>query len=403
MNLTRAQADFLSVLSCALHQAPAQSLPAQPEWFQVFSLAEKHHLLPVIFDYVRRCFDEAAQPAMFPKVKPLVISQIARHISSSSDTERIYRALRQQNLHPLALKGALCASLYPAPDTRITADLDLLIREDEFTACHQCLIALGLSPDCSDEALYQDYEVSYFSADHNVCIELHRALFSDAEGILNQPFSNAFQTSCECDGYLTLSPENHFLFLIFHAFKHFIHSGVGIRQICDIGLWAREYGDTFNWPRLRTCCANANADIFAACLFRIARERLAFTVPCPEDWMGDCEDIIPLLLDVLEGGVYGSESLSRLHTSTATLNAVRSNLSGQDKEGLLRSVFPERAYLVGHYPYLKEHPLLLPVAWASRLCRYASETRRHKDSSASESIRLAKKRLQLLRDYKILR
>ena len=109
----------------------------------------------------------------------------------------------------------------------------------------------------------------------------------------------------------------------------------------------------------------------------------------------------PLLRDSLCGGVYGSNDLTRLHSSTVTLNAVSASRTG-GRSGVLRSVLPKRAYLERRYPYLKKHPCLLPVAWLQRLIHYAGEKRNGADNSASGSIKLAKERIELMKMYGII-
>ena len=55
-------------------------------------------------------------------------------------------------------------------------------------------------------------------------------------------------------------------------------------------------------------------------------------------------DVEPLLHDNLCGSVYGSNDLTRLHSSTVTLNAVKASRMGE-KISVLRTVFPKREYL----------------------------------------------------------
>lgn len=112
-------------------------------------------------------------------------------------------------------------------------------------------------------------------------------------------------------------------------------------------------------------------------------------------------DVEPLLHDTLCGGVYGSNDLTRLHSSTVTLNAVKASRTGE-KSSVLRTVFPKREYLERRYPYLKKRPYLLPVAWAQRLAHYASEKQSGADSSASGSIKLGKERIELMKRYGIM-
>ena len=113
-------------------------------------------------------------------------------------------------------------------------------------------------------------------------------------------------------------------------------------------------------------------------------------------------DVEPLLHDTLCGGVYGSNDYIRLHSSTVTLNAVKSSRTGE-KSSVLRTVFPKREYLERRYPYLKKRPYLLPVAWVQRLAHYAREKQSGADNSASGSIKLAKERIELMKLYEIIK
>lgn len=73
-------------------------------------------------------------------------------------------------------------------------------------------------------------------------IELHRRLFDsseDAHDELNHFFASL--KPVETDSFLAMPPHEHLLYLLLHAYKHFVRSGIGLRQFCDIGLWARAY------------------------------------------------------------------------------------------------------------------------------------------------------------------
>ena len=169
----------------------------------------------------------------------------------------------------------------------------------------------------------------------------------------------------EVDGFLTMPPHEHLLYLILHAYKHFVYSGIGLRQFCDIGLWARAYHDRIDWQRLHDQCAGVHAATFAAAAFRIARTYLGIDFDLPGLWDGDV-DVEPLLHDTLCGGVYGSNSYTRLHSSTVTLNAVKASRTG-GKSSVLRTVFPKRAYLERRYPYLKSVRTCCPWRGCSAL------------------------------------
>ena len=202
------------------------------------------------------------------------------------------------------------------------------------------------------------------------------------------------------DGLLAMPPHEHLLYLILHAYKHFVRSGIGLRQFCDIGLWAREYHAEIDWQLLHDQCASAHAATFATAAFRIARGYLGIDFDLPALWDSPI-DVEPLLHDTFCGGVYGSNDYTRLHSSTVTLNAVKASRTGE-KSSVLSTVFPKREYLERNYSYLKKHPYLLPVAWVQRIAHYASEKQSGADNSASGSIKLAKERIELMKRYGVM-
>ena len=99
--------------------------------------------------------------------------------------------------------------------------------------------------------------------------------------------------------------------------------------------------------------------------------------------------------------MYGSNDLTRLHSSTVTLNAVKASRTGE-KSSVLSTVFPKREYLERRYPYLKKRPYMLPIAWVQRIVHYASEKQSGTDNSASGSIKLAKERIELMKIYNVI-
>lgn len=399
MTLTATERQFLHIAKAGVSGG---ALPAENmDWPAVFALAGQQKLLPIVFEAVRKSPAAAENAALFAAVKQQVIAQVLHQTVRASEFAALYQTLRAAGLHPIVVKGQLCSRLYPLKDHRISADDDLYIPDAEFMACHKQLLANGLTTDTPVDELATADEVSYTKNGSPLYIELHRHLFDSAEDAhdeLNHFFADL--NPVEIDGFLAMPPHEHLLYLLLHAYKHFVRSGIGLRQFCDIGLWARAYHGEIDWQRLHDQCARVHAATFAAAAFRIARDYLGIEFDLPAPW-SDAVDAEPLLHDSLCGGVYGSNDLTRLHSSTVTLNAVKASRTGE-KSSVLRTVFPKRTYLERRYPYLKKRPYLLPVAWAQRLVHYAGEKKTGADSSASGSIMLAKERIELMKRYDIM-
>ena len=399
MTLTTTETQFLHIAKATISGG---DLPAEKvDWPAVFALAGQQKLLPIVFEAARKTPAAEENAALFAAVKQQVIAQVLHQTMRASEFAALYQKLRAAGLHPVVVKGQLCSRLYPLRDHRISADDDILIPDGEFFACHEQLLANGLTTDTPMDELASADEVSYTQEGSPLYIELHRHLFDfaeDAHDELNHFFTDI--NPVEMDGFLAMPPHEHLLYLLLHAYKHFVRSGIGLRQFCDIGLWARAYHSEIDWQRLHEQCESVHAATFAAAAFCIAREYLGIEFDLPAPW-SDAIDAEPLLHDSLCGGVYGSNDLTRLHSSTVTLNAVKASRTGE-KSSVLRTVFPKREYLERRFPYLKKRPYLLPVAWAQRLAHYAGEKKTGTDNSASGSIKLAKERIELMKRYGVM-
>ena len=283
MTLTTTETQFLHIAKAAISGG---DLPAEKvDWPAIFMLANQQKLLPILFEAARKTPAAEENAALFAVTKQQVIGQVLNQTVRSAEFSDLYHKLRSAGLHPIVVKGQLCSRLYPLKDHRISADDDLYIPDAEFMACHKQLLANGLTTDTPPDELASADEVSYTKNGSPLYIELHRHLFDSAEDAhdeLNHFFVGL--NPVETDGFLAMPPHEHLLYLLLHAYKHFVRSGIGLRQFCDIGLWALEYHDEIDWQRLHDQCASVHAATFAAAAFRIARDYLGIDFDLPMPW-----------------------------------------------------------------------------------------------------------------------
>ena len=406
---------FLQALAAALkHEKTAweTAFPAQ-DWLGLFECAEKHHVLPMIYEAVYDCpAARELDPAFLLPFKRRTIQQVTLQAIKTGAFLQLYAHLQKAGIQPLVVKGIVCRALYPDPDARVSGDEDVWVQPEQFSACHEALLAFGMQPAEPEKDIETAYEVAYGKPGSPLYIELHKSLFppdSEAYGDLNRFFAGAHDraavVSVQGAAVSTLNSTDHLFYLICHAFKHFLHSGFGIRQVCDIALFANAYGDGIDWPRLLAQCTEIHAEKFTAALFHIGEEYLGFSPEkacLPPQWTEIAVDETALLEDLLSGGVYGAADRNRLHSSTITLNAVAAQKQGgKAKRNVLKTVFPSAKALSGRYPYLKKYPFLLPVAWGDRLLKYRKETAA--GNVAAESIRIGSQRIELMKQYGILK
>lgn len=404
---------FLEALRASLQDRQVEwGAGVTPEqMWQITELANQHHVLPLIFEAVYACPAATAMDGVvFMQCKRSTVQSVMAQAMKTEEFLALNRHLRANGVIPVVVKGIICRNLYPRPDYRTSGDEDVLCGDHQFKACHRAMIDFGMEASAST---LESYEVPYHKEDSPLFIELHKSLFpresdifSDCNRFFDDCFDRLLEVDIQGDPVATLNHTDHMLYLILHAFKHFLHSGFGIRQVCDMVLYANAFGAQIDWDYVQLHCRGLRADKFAAALFSIGEKHLGFSKEqaCyPNTWQSLAVDPDALLEDLLYGGIYGSSDRSRVHSSNMTLNAVSADKKGKKSKGnLLKTVFPPAKSLELRFPYLRRAPVLLPVAWVSRIFGYAKETLAEPDSAATEIIRTGSKRIELLRQYDII-
>lgn len=363
------------------HALRSETFVPQTDPMLVRELAVQHKVLPLVCEAI---------PTVPPVMKKQAMLQLVHQTQMSRTALDVYDYLCGLGAHPLILKGILCRSLYPQPDHRISGDEDFYVPEKEFDLCCRWLEEYGLHP-------WDDRKVSWSDSAGTVHIELQKFLFDQNQlkkYPLEQLFSDGFAQTASYEPepgrwVRSFDPHLHFLYLILHAYKHFLYSGFGLRQICDIGLWAKTYGDRIDWDRLYQECRSVRAVHFTAAVFQIVGDVLGIRFSPQGRWNTVSVDPEPLLLDVLDAGIYGSATSDRVHSAVAL-----------GKGHVLRTLFPERSYMDAKYPRSDGKKIPLPVLWTRRLGEYAiGVLKKQEDPAASAAV--VTQRRKLLRYYKI--
>ena len=387
---------------------------SQETWRGIFELAIAQKVLPLIFEAVYACpAIRGTEFEFFSLVKRRCIENMMVQTRKSAEFLQIYQKLQKEGVNPLVVKGIVCRELYPKPDLRSSADEDLLVDEQDFLKSVKIFESQGFHRTEPERDLKTSDELGFLAFRGSAYIELHRSLFpidSELWGEMNRIFEEVKENNVEVlvQGVQvrTMEPTMHLLYLICHAFKHFVGSGFGIRQVADMVMFANAYGAQIDWQWLFAQCEELHAEVFTAALFKIGKNYLNFDEKkaCyPKEWLEAAPDETDLLLELLQSGIYGGTTMSRKHSSNMTLDAVTAQKKGKKRShGVAASLFPKAKSLEGKYTYLKKHPYLLPVAWGERLMQYCVETHGKKDNNALDSIKIGNQRIALLKKYGIL-
>ncbi len=396
---------FLEMMNCFLHPQrdlpKAENMTAQ-ELAELLTFARMHSVYPVAYDAVRnieafQSLPEQMRQACKQEVKNLVIGQTIR----SDLFLNIYHQMLSAGVTPLVVKGIVLRNLYAQPDYRASSDEDILVKKEEFFKLDKILVDLGFTRTLVEHPL-EEHEITYWNAQTGIHLEIHLSLFpedSSAYGHLNRAFEDAFdrQVVERIQGVdvHTLEPTQHMLYLICHGLKHFLHSGFGIRQVCDMVMFAESYGEQIDWATIEDWARRQNFYLFWMNLMEIGEEYLGFSwekagLQKPKNVSLDCE---AMLEDLLDSGIYGQSSGVRIHSSNITLQAAA---GGHSRSSAMAALFPGLSYMKMKYPYLEQRKWMLPVTWVQRIYWYLKKTNRQEISATMDT---GKRRVELLKQY----
>ena len=403
--------EFLSLLKSSLKNEKYDGEKIDFEdLLYIYKMSEIHHVVPMIYnaayneDFSKEC--DANFQAMF---KSSAFRYIFSQIQRTNHFLEVYKKLSEKNIKILVFKGIIFRNMYNNPDDRISSDEDILIKKEDYEKVKEFFLSEGF------EFIDKGEECAYFSKSTGLCIEVSTSLFSHeskAYGHLNKLFEDVFEKSIKINidkiDILTLSHEQHLIYIVFHNMKHFLTGGFGIRQVADFSKYIETYGEYINWEKFWSDLKDLNYDTFALNLIEISLKYLGFNddkITYPDNITSFDElknsqkyyiNSESLINDILDAGVFGASTMDRKHTALMTLDAVED----KKKSNRLKAVFPNVNYLKDNYTYLQKYPILLPVAWGQRILSYL---KKNKTSSYINTMELGKQRIELLKEYKIIK
>lgn len=410
-NSDKAGDALLNLLSACANHTPLNNLSLSfDEWRAVIALARAHNVLALLFEKA----SEDENFTALPEYQQLIFETMSLVAGQARRTETflsLYKQFLKVDIYPIVMKGIICRQLYGEYcDHRPSGDEDILIRKSEYERVKKVLVENGYTPEIESvtaEYLEKLQEISFSNASTGLLLEVHinpmghdNHLRSRMNGFFTDVFENT--TMVEIDGVSisTMNATDHFLFLLCHAFRHFTSGGFGIRQVLDMLLFAEHYYSEIDWNYIVKCAKEIHADRFFGDILSIGNRYLGFQLPsildehCPE----------ALLEDMLSNGAFGNTTQAQ-RTSVQMTNAA---LSNEEKGGrstiktLFRSIFPSKAWMIGMNPELIESPWLLPICWAKRWGRFLAHNRANGGNLAFESMKISKRRIELLKKYDIL-
>lgn len=254
---------FFGLLRSSLWNEPCPSVPAGYDWSAVLQMAREQTLSCLISDAFSKYTGKVAiDAASMQKLQLMNVKYIQAHAMLNRKLSQTVMLLNEAGITSVLFKGQGLAMNYPDPLLRQCGDIDLYVGDENYQkACSVLEAAFG-----TDEVNSESVKHYHMMTD-GVTVELHR-IAETMPGILaNRRFQQWTVQNLHGDslrkvslnGTLVNLPPFSFdpIYILHHAWHHFMNGGIGLRQLCDWAVYLHTYHDKIDVVELRK-----NLDMF---------------------------------------------------------------------------------------------------------------------------------------------
>lgn len=154
-----------------------------------------------------------------------------------SDRIALFEKLDALGIWHMLLKGAVLAELYPEYGMRQMSDNDILVDASRAGEVRGVMEELGFTTEyfgVSNHDIYHKEPVSNF--------EIHTSLFSSGGDEKIFAYYANVEERLLGDGYEKhMSPEDFYIYIISHEYKHYSGGGTGLRSLADTYIYLKKY------------------------------------------------------------------------------------------------------------------------------------------------------------------
>lgn len=254
MGVTESQ--YFALLRTALW-GTAVDIDDAVDWKSIMKIAEHHGNTGLVSDVaVKLTGDNRPSSEMLPKMQTALRNGLLHQMRLRQILVSAVQLLREHDIEPVLLKGFGLALLYPNPSLRQFGDIDLFVGRDKF---HESCDLLRTLPGGYNWGKEKEVGRHYNIEFGRYPMEVHRlsADIDDPEELsIYEPIENdglAENTRrVDLDSFEITVPSNEFqvFFTFFHAWHHFLTSGVGWRQVSDVAMALHAYHDQLDLDKL---------------------------------------------------------------------------------------------------------------------------------------------------------
>ena len=357
---------LLYLMACAMEECEVKEQVIDGvDLKQLLNIARKHSVASMVCTALEKTkvFEMAEENIRKGWIEAKV-KAIRREMLLDAQREILLREMENAGIWYMPLKGIVLKEWYPRMGMREMADNDILIDSNK-------------RKEVKEIFLRHNYEIQYYNeGNHDIYIkapfynfEMHVSLFHKGVGELYQKYANVKEKLIPVKGkkyQYSFTPEDFYIFVIAHAYKHYTDSGIGVRAISDIYIINKKIGDTINKEYVKKELLKLGINKYEEKSRKLAEKVFNLEYPCGKNLLTNEEE--QMLQYYLGAGTFGTMDYfmdNHLHKIQGNPEEVK----GFTKiKYCLKRLFPDMNFCRDSYPFVYRHQWIYPFFCVWRIC-----------------------------------
>lgn len=333
--------DLIYLLACAVNSTVPEAERVKGMDIAALYREAKRHMLASAVAFALA--SAGVQDAAFADAQAKAVRKMA---IMDAEQAQILSRFEEAGIWYLPLKGAVLKSLYPSYGMREMSDRDILFDASRAEDVREVMVAQGFTVE-----EYGHYHHDVYMKPPVSNFELHRQLSDGMQGrSIEDYYINVKNRLLKDEGNAFgwhFSPEDFYVYMTAHEYKHHVGGGTGLRSLLDTYVYLKNVD-------LDMAYVTAEAEKLEIAPFEKENRELAqhlfegVNLTLAERRILQC---------FVGSGTYGREERFAVN-----------QLAFRGRKGyfLSRLTLPY-PIMLDHYPFLKKLPILYPFCWVYRL------------------------------------
>ena len=326
---------------------------------ELFQLAEGHSLNSLISFALEGTINQETMLSW----KKSREAALRRNLMLDSEGRHLCKVMDEKGIWHMRLKGSILKDLYPRMEMRQMSDQDILFDTTHREEMREYMLARGYDPKGHHDT---HHDIYHKPPVYN--IELHHTLFElHCDMRLVDYYRNVKEERMIPDGDGTcgfhFSDEDFYIYMVAHAYKHYMDHGVGLRSLVDVYVYDNKKPN-LDWDYVDRECAKLGMDEYEQTCRSLARKLFRDDAA---DTLTDAE--LEMLHFCLDSGTYGNEAGFIRHELKSVGASTGKVTFGHKLRYLWKRTFPSAKWMRENDRMARKHPKLLVIAWIARIFR----------------------------------